>query len=300
MTKTVLAQPPVVREGPRITFSVRKAPYPRPLQSGHTSSRQQPRRVAIPEKLTPHHTITAPNNFKESNAVDIDTEHEQPSSSVKPAPEVIDAQTGNQAKRKPKPKRPGKTPCICLLAPLFRTTMPIVTLPKQSTLISSLSTSRGPKTRQLRSTAKSNPKSALKSASKYKTKPDALPHQRTAQTSTTIPSNQVNVDAEKIEQWYITNKAHLEPASRRLVVLTKPTTVRQKAQLKAMRKHHWECELEAEGHLKRNRPTTFCLKIPRNRIDWERLAPYITLMIQAVRYTKLLLRDPHCLLYDRS
>ncbi|KAF9943411.1 hypothetical protein BGZ67_000091 [Mortierella alpina] len=278
MMQAVPAQPPAVRDGPRIAFSVRKAPYPRPTQSGDISSRQQPRRISITAAQPAlHHLMMAPENSKESNAMDIDDEHKQPSISVKPTPEIIDVQMSQRPKRKTKPKRLAKTPCKCLLAPLFRTTMPIGTLTKHSTLIPNPLTSRGLKTRQLRSTVKSD----SKFTSKSKTRPGALVRQRASQTSTAIPSNEVIVDAEKIEQWYITNKAHLEPATRRLVVLTKPATVRQKAQLKAMRKHHWECELEVEGHLKRNRPTTFCLKILRNRIDWEQLAPYITLMIQA-------------------
>ncbi|KAF9570011.1 hypothetical protein EC968_002325 [Mortierella alpina] len=255
-----------------------QAPYPRPSPSGDTASRQQPRRIAIAAQPAPRHQMAVQNNFKESNAMDIDTEHEQPLVNVKPTSGIIDVQMSNQRpKRKLKPKRPAKAPCKCILAPLFRTTVPLRTLSNHNTWIPSSPARREPKARQLRTTVKSSSRSALKS----KTKQDVVVRQRSSRTSTAIPSNQVSIESEKIEQWYITNKAHLEPATRRLVVLTKPTTARQKAQIKAMRKHHWECELEVEGHLKRNRPTTFSLKILRDRINWERLAPYITLMIQA-------------------
>ncbi|KAF9967858.1 hypothetical protein BGZ70_007914 [Mortierella alpina] len=218
--------------------------------------------------------MTAPKSFKKSTAMEIDNGYEQPSVSANPTPDITDAQMSSQRpKRKPKPKRPFKATCKCLLAPLFRTTIPLGTLSKHRTLIPRPANIREPRTRHSRTSAKST--------LKPRRKPDASGDQRSTQTSTAMPSNQVGVDAEKIEQWYITNKAHLEPATRRLVVLSKPSTVRQKSQLKAMRKHHWECELQVEGHLKRNRPTTYRLKILRNRIDWERLAPYITLMVQA-------------------
>ncbi|CAO3570932.1 unnamed protein product [Mortierella alpina] len=270
----VPAQSPAAREGPRIAFTVRKAPYPRPSQSGNTSSRPQPRRIAIAAQPASQHQKTAPEMPKEITAMEIDIECERPSISANPTTEIADTQMSSQRpKREPTPKRLPKIRSKCLLAPLFRTTVPLGTLSKHSTLIARPSTSREAQTRYSRTSAKST--------SKPKRKSDLSLHQRTTQNSTAIPSNQISVDAEKIEQWYITNKAHLEPSTRKLVVLTKPTTVRQKSQLKAMRKHHWECELEVEGHLKRNRPTTYRLKISRSRIDWERLAPYITLMIQA-------------------
>jgi GTPase SAR1 family protein len=98
----------------------------------------------------------------------------------------------------------------------------------------------------------------------------------------TVSSNESEAADEKIENWYTTYKARLEPKTRRLMVVTKPTTARHQSQLKIMRKHHWECRTEIEQHLKRHIPTAFSLKIVRSRIDWERVAPYITLMIQAV------------------
>ncbi|KAG0003445.1 hypothetical protein BGZ65_001689 [Modicella reniformis] len=59
------------------------------------------------------------------------------------------------------------------------------------------------------------------------------------------------------------------------MVLTKPTTVRQRSQLKTMRKHHWEfrTEIEHQLQLRKNTPTMYSHKIARTQIDWEVLRP---------------------------
>ncbi|KAF9401577.1 hypothetical protein BGZ94_005171, partial [Podila epigama] len=93
--------------------------------------------------------------------------------------------------------------------------------------------------------------------------------------------NTTDIAGVKVENWYISNRARLDPKTRRLVVKTQATTARQKHQLKLMRKHHWECGMEIENSLRRLRPTSYSLKIPRQRIDWIEVSSYVALMLQA-------------------
>ncbi|KAG0343992.1 hypothetical protein BG004_004836 [Podila humilis] len=115
----------------------------------------------------------------------------------------------------------------------------------------------------------------------YTPRQSAVPN---ATNTTAIASN-------KVENWYISNRATLDPATRRLMILNKPTNARQKLQLKLMRRHHWECGEHVKENIKRHRPTSYSLKIARNKIDWCRVAPYVTLMIQAA--FDMDIRHPH-------
>jgi len=178
--------------------------------------------------------------------------------------------------RKPKAKRPPKVHVHRLLSSLFKTAISSETV-AASKDSSSTTGYLGPAAKgQLRGNAIPNRRKEHQGSKKS---PFATP----AGHGTTVSSNELEVADEKIENWYTTYKARLEPKTRRLMVMTKPTTVRHQSQLKTMRKHHWECRTEIEQQLKRHVPTAFSLKIVRTRIDWERVAPYITLMIQAVR-----------------
>lgn len=103
-----------------------------------------------------------------------------------------------------------------------------------------------------------------------------LPGKQSTKTNTT------DIAGQKVENWYVSNRARLDPNTRRLMVLAKPATPRQTMQLKAMRKHHWECGEEVKEALRRHRPASYSLRILRDRIDWCKVAPYVTLMIQAV------------------
>ncbi|KAG0083850.1 hypothetical protein BGZ93_001562 [Podila epicladia] len=94
-------------------------------------------------------------------------------------------------------------------------------------------------------------------------------------------TNTTEIAGQKVENWYVSNRARLDPKTRRLMVLAKPATPRQTMQLKAMRKHHWECGEEVKEALRRHRPASYSLRILRDRIDWCKVAPYVTLMIQA-------------------
>jgi hypothetical protein len=170
--------------------------------------------------------------------------------------------------RKPKAKRPPKVHVHRLLSSLFKT---IISLDAAASSQSVPPITGYPSTLDKGRKPHSN-------ANKKK-------HPRSRKTSFSTPTTSINesqAEDEKIENWYITYKAHLEPKTRRLMVMTKPTTMRQQNQLKTMRKHHWECKTEIEQQLKHHVPTAFSLKIVRSRIDWERVAPYITLMVQAV------------------
>ncbi|KAI9242038.1 MAG: hypothetical protein BYD32DRAFT_457290 [Podila humilis] len=96
-----------------------------------------------------------------------------------------------------------------------------------------------------------------------------------------IKTNTTDIAGKKVENWYVSNRARLDFKTRRLMVLAKSTTPRQAMQLKAMRKHHWECGEEVKEGLRRHRPAAYSLKITRDRIDWYKVTPYVTLMIQA-------------------
>ncbi|KAK3845643.1 MAG: hypothetical protein J3R72DRAFT_472149 [Linnemannia gamsii] len=307
MTAAVIEKP-VVKEGPKIAFTVKKTPYARP--SAATTSTNLPNTWNLkqiphpqqqvsnlgsphPEPPTQQHNTTAstsilftkgtrqnvvgrPVESKEdgAGAMDVDSQ---------PPPAQIQVET--KKPRKPKTKRPPKVHFHCLLSSLFKTT---------------ISSEAGAASRSTPSTA-GYPVPPTKGRQPYsngkkmenhgfrKPPPSATPT-NTAHFST-ISSNDSEAADEKIENWYITYKAHLEPETRRLMVISKPTTMRHQSQLKTMRKHHWECKTEIEQQLKRNVPTAFSLKIVRSRINWERIAPYLTLMIQAA--FEMDIQNPH-------
>lgn len=178
--------------------------------------------------------------------------------------------------RKPKAKRPPKVHVHRLLSSLFKTAIPSGNVTSNRNTLSTAGYP-GPPTngQQLRSNAITDRR---KGQQRSKKPSFATPSGH----GINVSSNESEVADEKIENWYTTYKARLEPKTRRLMVMTKPTTARHLSQLKTMRKHHWECRTVIEQQLRRHIPTAFSLKIVRTRIDWERVAPYITLMIQAV------------------
>ncbi|KAI1317753.1 hypothetical protein EDD11_007927 [Mortierella claussenii] len=298
----VVVEHPAVKAGPRITFSVKKTmPYARPGPPSTTKSFvQNMRRISDrargedlqkgSDAIDTSDTKLKGVQVKDQSAADagVVTSSNTTAATAAVDHETTEAKPAPLQSKKKKTKRPAKVPSKCLLASLFKTTTPAADVSAayrrpSSPPTNSVSTlrSQGSRTESKNKIRhlKQKSKSALKSKSSAST--PIVP--ATSHYST----NESGASDEKIEQWYITNKAHMEHVSgsnetpRRLMVLAKPTTVRQKAQLKAMRKHYWECRTEIEQNLKHNIPASFALKIVRSRIDWERVAPYITLMIQA-------------------
>ncbi|KAF9124750.1 hypothetical protein BGW39_007932 [Mortierella sp. 14UC] len=294
---------PVVKEGPRIAFTVKRSPYARPPTAttftGSSNTRnpkrmphqqQQAAHLESPHQEPPNQqrNTTEPTSapftvditqdvagrsveFKEgdSDAMDVDSQ---------PPPLLAQRQAEAKKPRKPKAKRPIKVYVHRLLSSLFKTTISSDAASSSQSVLSTIGYPMPPtKGRQPRSNANKKEHPGSRKAS--------------FATPTTLNSNESQAADEKIENWYITYKAHLEPKTRRLMVMTKPTTMRQQGQLKTMRKHHWECKTEIEQQLKRHVPTAFSLKIVRTRIDWERVAPYITLMIQAA--FEMDIHNPH-------
>ncbi|KAF9970867.1 hypothetical protein BGZ73_006282 [Actinomortierella ambigua] len=95
-------------------------------------------------------------------------------------------------------------------------------------------------------------------------------------------SNVAEVPASRIEKWYVSNRAELEPRTGRLMMTAgSPDTPGKKNQLKAMRRHHWECKQAVLQALERTVPKTYALKLVRSRIDWPRVTPYLALILQA-------------------
>ncbi|KAF9157892.1 hypothetical protein DFQ26_008224 [Actinomortierella ambigua] len=95
-------------------------------------------------------------------------------------------------------------------------------------------------------------------------------------------SNTTTVPADRIEQWYVSNRAELEPGSGRLMMTAgSPDTPGKKNQLKVMRRHHWECKQAVLQGLERTVPKTYALKLVRSRINWPRVTPYLGLVLQA-------------------
>ncbi|KAG0022701.1 hypothetical protein BGZ80_011436 [Entomortierella chlamydospora] len=293
-----VAEQPAVKTGPKVAFSVRMMPYAKPSPTAVKPQTQKLRGVTgRPDHGSSQHAQSTSVNISNlSTGMEGVDQTIVPVSSFPSADIALvvkedsqdtvpkDQQLPERVKqKKPKPKRPPKVPSKCLLASLFRTNIPSPEVrPAVGTFVIGQPQTR---TKALQSTNSStNP--TRKSRLRSKSKP-------TAPVATSAFSTNVSeASSEKIEQWYITNKAHLEnvPESmpggggtprRRLMVLNKPTTARQKSQLKIMRKHHWECRLEVEYNLKRNLPAIFSLKIARTKIDWEKVVPYVTLMIQA-------------------
>ncbi|KAG0326419.1 hypothetical protein BGZ99_009560 [Dissophora globulifera] len=145
------------------------------------------------------------------------------------------------------------------------------------------------------------PKLFVKEKSKQGSKPSTIASKITSASTSRIEesahshysTNESGASGDRIEQWYITNKAHLDPKTRRLLVLSKPTTVRQHGQLKVMRKHHWECKTQIERYLRNNVLTVFSLKIARGRIEWRRVVPYAAMMIQAFKAFQMDINHHH-------
>ncbi|OAQ34409.1 hypothetical protein K457DRAFT_28331 [Linnemannia elongata AG-77] len=306
---SVAPEKSVVKEGPRIAFTVKKTPYARPSTAATSASsstasnlkqishqqQQQGYHQGLQRQVLPRQQ---PNTTELGSSPHTQQVGQvvtgQPLKSKDGATEAmgVDLQpptTLNQGEfkkpRKPKAKRPPKVHVHRLLSSLFKTTISLETV-AASRSSSSPTGYPGPPTkeRQLRGNAIANRRKEHQGSKKP---PFATP----AGHGTTVSSNELEVADEKIENWYTTYKARLEPKTRRLMVVTKPTTARHQSQLKTMRKHHWECRTEIEQQLKRQVPTAFSLKIVRTRIDWERVAPYITLMIQAA--FEMDIQNPH-------
>lgn len=293
---SVVPEKPVVKEGPKIAFTVKKSPYARPstaTTSASSSAAPSLRWISHKQQQNeynqdlPRQELPKQQRNTASLASAPLTQHlgqdvvEQPLKSTDGVVEAMDVdllppttlyQEKPKKPRKPKAKRPPKAHIYCLLSSLFKTTISSdAIVANRSTLLTAGYPGPSAKGRQSRGDVATSRK---KDHHGSKKPPFATP--------VTVSSNDSEAADEKIENWYTTYKAHLDPKTRRLMVITKPTTVRHQSQLKIMRKHHWECRTEIEQHLKRHVPTAFSLKIVRTRIDWERVAPYITLMIQAV------------------
>jgi len=304
----IVVEQPVVKSGPKISFPIRKTPYARPLPHSNASNESPTKKPRQFSNSTHQRAIQHDTTHQWKDTAGKETEHDglshqriehhdeemigsevDPTLSIEP-PKAVDTIAATTAtsddhemrpttqhddqkpkpkpKLKKKPKRPAKTQSKCLLSFLFTSTIPESAVrasyhqPSVNTFVVGQPASRTP----------TRGKKAAGSASG--------PKDRSGTSSQS--TNEAAASGEKVEQWYITNKAYLDPESRKLMVQTKPTTVRQVNQLKTMRKHHWECHTEVEHQLRKNIPGTYSLKIARTRIDWERVAPYVTLMIQAV------------------
>ncbi|KAF9927764.1 hypothetical protein FBU30_002881 [Linnemannia zychae] len=287
---------PTVKEGPKIAFTVKKSPYARPFTATVSSESSILRQISCQEQQplpsestllgssilqsdftelkSNIHTNNQLQELKDVNTEAMDVDAQQPSAQN---------QVNVKKQRKSKTKRPPKVHARYLLSPLFKTIISAdAGIVDQTASITGLY-SKGPSN-------KAQNVNSVSSGARRKEHPTAKKYRFTTPEAA-VSSNQSEVAEEKIENWYTTYKAHLEPETRRLMVMTKPTTMRQKNQLKTMRKHHWECKMEIEQQLKRQVPTTFSLKIVRSRIDWERIAPYVTLMIQAA--FQLDIQNPH-------
>ncbi|KAF8929870.1 hypothetical protein BGZ58_008620 [Dissophora ornata] len=306
ITHIVEEQPLTVKSGPKIAFSVRKTPYPKPssatfVSAGRKSRQTLPGSVAHSETLQEFTTSKVAGQGEEKGRHDTDLapsiarrdDVESTVTMTKKTPAAASTAMTNesqevaqlQEKQRPKTKakRPAKTPSKCLLASLFRTTIPdaeVLSSRRQYPVNSYEIVQQAikDKTGSMKSSSKVTSKSKPKSESSTKPTSSKL---RISTKMSTYSTNESGASGEKVEQWYITNKARLEPLTRRLIVLSKPTTVRQRGQLKMMRKHHWQCRSEIEQQLKRNMPMAFSLRVVKSRIDWDRITPYITLMIQA-------------------
>ncbi|KAF9104624.1 hypothetical protein BGX27_010010 [Mortierella sp. AM989] len=298
MITEFVPEQPTVKTGPRVAFSVKKTPYARSTSTTVKPKIQKLRGVSG----RPDNGQLQQGSSTVSNGNGMELDMRGVSQTVGPVPSTHFAPTTKEdiqhtaltdqaqpEKTKPKkskPKHPAKVPSKCLLASLFKTNIPSSgEYPIRRQQPADTFVIGQPQIKEQDRT-KGGTKSTFKSRAKSKAK------SITPVAASTYSTNISEASSEKIEQWYITNKAHLEtvPESmpggggnprRRLMVLNKPTTVRQKAQLKIMRKHHWECRLEIEQQLKRNIPAMFSLKVARTKIDWEKVAPYIALMLQA-------------------
>ncbi|KAF9189611.1 hypothetical protein BGZ51_009430 [Haplosporangium sp. Z 767] len=273
----VVEEKPAVRTRPKIAFSVKKTPYSKPSSiapagtSGYKSKRL----------ITPQHQEQR--SVMEKNTIAVDRATQEQLSPYIPTTNVaadVPMQSSevqkSTKKRKSKPRRPAKETVNYLLASLFQTTIPPEIVSRHHNLLSTSTP-----VRSIQKPLRTKPNSGQKQKSKSTPALHQRPSLPAVSAAPLFSTNEQSTGVEKVEQWYITNKARLDPKTRRLMVLTKPTTLRQKMQLKAMRKHHWECGTEIERQLKRNIPTAFSLKITRSRIDWDKIAPYVALMIQA-------------------
>ncbi|KAG0199698.1 hypothetical protein BGX33_011489 [Mortierella sp. NVP41] len=305
----VAPKKPVVKEGPKIAFTVKRTPYARPSTASTStgpstapnlkriphqrqevslldSAQREPPRQDLPHQErnsievtsaspTMHDSRDVParaadqsTRLKEGDTGAMEADTQQP----------VQSQQEPKKQRKPKARRLPKVQFQCLLSSLFRTTISSETI-AASRSTPSTTLYPGPPT-------KGRPRiDTNRNRKEHVSKPFATP------AHATFSTNESEAADEKIENWYITYKARLEPKTRRLMVMTKPTTMRHQNQLKTMRKHHWECRTEIEQQLKRHVPMAFSLKIVRSRIDWERVAPYVTLMIQAA--FEMDIQSPH-------
>ncbi|KAG0233706.1 hypothetical protein BGW42_007292 [Actinomortierella wolfii] len=94
--------------------------------------------------------------------------------------------------------------------------------------------------------------------------------------------NAATIPSDRIEKWYATYRAELDPKTGRLMMTAgSPDTRGKKLHLKAMRRHHWECKQAVLQALEQTVPKTYSLKIARSRIDWPRVTPYLALALQA-------------------
>ncbi|KAI7821721.1 hypothetical protein BC939DRAFT_493945 [Gamsiella multidivaricata] len=292
---SIVTEQSAARTGPKVVFSMRKTSYDRPSQTSAASLNQKLRRIS--DRL---HSGTAPRGHKDgeedSRGTDQTTpvappvsiemtvtahpSNDSPTMDIAGRAAIDQDMTGVETAQpvrpsKTKPKRLIKAPSKCLLASLFRTTIPNSSKHRQ---VPVNTFQIGQPTARIHATKPAIGSILRKSKSKSKSSAQTVhPPGSTAAYSI----NDSKAASEKIEQWYITNKARIDPTTRRLMVLTKPATVRQKNQLKVMRKHHWECRTGITQQLKRNVPTSFSLKVARNRIDWDKFTSYVTLMIQA-------------------
>ncbi|KAG0277142.1 hypothetical protein BGZ95_006459 [Linnemannia exigua] len=301
----VETEKPVRKEGPKIAFTVKRTPYARP--STATTSTNSPNTKRIPhqqqkashldslhqkapnqQRNTTEPTSTAFTKGASQDVVGRPVESKEDSTGamdVDSQPPPVQNQVDTKKPRKPKAKRPPKIHVHRLLASLFKTTISLEAVAASRSTPSAAGYPLPPtKGRQPYGNTKK-----MEHHGSRKPLPFATP--TTTAHPSTISSNDSEAADEKIENWYITYKAHLEPETRRLMVMTKPTTMRHLSQLKTMRKHHWECKTEIEQQLKRHVPTAFSLKIVRSRINWERITPYITLMIQAA--FEMDIQNPH-------
>jgi len=301
------------KEGPKLAFSISRTPYSKPEQLASPSTISGTAWIESPGRLVPGVRLKPMRSSQKRQATGVlappSTQALDSKTISRPKENKDPKKTENQLLRDsimmdatqntmpdetknisgapnvqpviamvlPRPKRKVKVPSRQLLAALFRTFISPEQLKQYRKHKSAGNDPRKDNYGHSKVSDKSNTLSSKNQRPSHKMAPKtSLP------SSSSFESNNASISGEKIEQWYITNKAQLDPVSRRLMVLKKPATSRQKSQLKTMRRHHWECKTQVEQLLDRNQPTSFALKIARDRIDWEKLGPYIALMLQAV------------------
>lgn len=313
MIPVILERPETAKEGPKLIFAIPRTPYSKPEQPAPASSLSSMTWTESPGRLVPglRPKPMRSSQKKQTTGVPVSSSTQAPDSTMisRTQENTEPKETANQLSRDfvmadatqstildksknisgthnrqldiamvlPRPKKKIKVPSRQLLAALFRTFIS----PDQLKQYRKHKSATGDPRKAKHGHSKVSDKS-ISQSSKYQRPSHKMAPKTALPSSSSFESNSASISGEKVEQWYITNRAHLDPVSKRLMVLKKPATSRQKSQLKTMRRHHWECKTEAEQHLERNPPTSFALKIARDRIDWEKLGPYIALMLQAV------------------